>query len=46
MKKRKIYQAIMFERQVTLMFNQIAKKSGKTKSEFLMELLEVWRKCK
>ena len=45
-KKRKIWQGILIERNIVWMFNKIAKKKGKTKSRYLLELLEMDRVSK
>lgn len=43
-KEVKDYQTILVERPVAIMFNLIAKGSGKNKSTFIVELLEMYRK--
>lgn len=46
MNKRKEFVVTHLESNVLYMFDKIVKKENKTKSQFLLELLELWRKSK
>lgn len=41
-----MYEAILFEKPVRWMFLKLAKSSGKTNSDFMVELLELKRSSK
>ena len=41
---QKIYVAAMLERPVAIMLNAVTKSEKKTKSQMVVELLELWRK--